>query len=61
MEEIDAANDLKAGMAVTVGNIEMIAPNILRFIALSHNTVRGAAGGCVLLAELALAENLIGD
>lgn len=61
MEELDATNDLKAGMAVTVGNIEMIAPNILRFIALSHNTVRGAAGGCVLLAELALAEKLIGD
>ena len=60
-EEIDASNDLKAGMAVTVGNIEMIAPSILRFIALSHNTIRGAAGGCVLLAELALAENIIGD
>ena len=55
----DRENNLKSGMAITVGKLELLAPNILSFHALSHNTVRGAAGGCILLAELAIAENVI--
>ena len=55
------SHDLKAGMGVTVGAMEMLTPRILRFRALSHNTIRGAAGGCILLAELALAEGVIGN
>ena len=39
------------GMTTTVGNIR-VDGNIIRFDALSHNTVRGAAGGVILLAEL---------
>jgi aspartate-semialdehyde dehydrogenase len=31
----------------------------MRFISLSHNTLRGAAGGAVLMAELLCAENYI--
>lgn len=40
------------GMAVTVGRLR--AGNVLdiRFASLSHNTVRGAAGGAILTAEL---------
>jgi aspartate-semialdehyde dehydrogenase len=57
----DPSRDLKAGMGVTVGAMEMLTPRILRFRALSHNTIRGAAGGCILLAELALAEGVIGN
>ena len=30
-----------------------------RFIALSHNTVRGAAGGAILMAELLAAEGYL--
>jgi aspartate-semialdehyde dehydrogenase len=44
--------DAGAGMSVTVGRIR--ADNVLdyRFVALSHNTVRGAAGAAILNAEL---------
>ena len=40
------------GMAATVGRIR-VADRVLRFFVLSHNTVRGGAGGSVLNAELA--------
>ena len=44
--------DAGGGMGVTIGRLR---PDVLfdwRFVALSHNTVRGAAGGAVLTAEL---------
>lgn len=44
----DAGN----GMAVTIGRLRPDAIFDYRFVALSHNTVRGAAGGAVLTAEL---------
>ena len=50
---VDPANDLQAGMAVVVGDVQMESSTRVRLRALSHNTVRGAAGGVVLLAELA--------
>jgi aspartate-semialdehyde dehydrogenase len=40
------------GMAVTVGRVRW-SPPYLRFFVLSHNAVRGGAGGSVLNAELA--------
>lgn len=46
------------GMTTTVGNIQ-VEGNIIRFDALSHNTVRGAAGGVILLAEFAVQESYI--
>jgi aspartate-semialdehyde dehydrogenase len=46
------------GMAVTVGRIRWDPP-YLRFFLLSHNAVRGGAGGSVLNAELALDEGLV--
>lgn len=46
------------GMATTVGNIR-VRGNIIRFDALSHNTIRGAAGGVILLAEFAVQESYI--
>ena len=53
------AVDLDAGMAIVVGNLESPEPMVLQFQALSHNTIRGAAGGLIFLAELALHMNLI--
>ena len=53
------AEDLKAGMAVVVGNIRCSGPNTVHFEAYSHNTLRGAAGGVVFLAEMACAMNLV--
>ncbi|MGP8077995.1 MAG: aspartate-semialdehyde dehydrogenase [Thermoplasmata archaeon] len=46
------------GMAVTVGRVRW-APPYLRFFVLSHNAVRGGAGGSVLNAELARAEGYL--
>lgn len=46
------------GMAVTVGRIRKHG-NYLRFMTLSHNTVRGAAGGSVLNAEIAISRGLL--
>ena len=51
----DAGN----GMAVTVGRLRPDAIFDWRFVCLSHNTVRGAAGGAVLTAELLTAEKYI--
>ncbi len=46
------------GMAVTIGRPRFQGRS-LRLFALVHNTIRGAAGGCLLNAELALAAGLI--
>lgn len=43
--------DSENGMAVTVGRLRLVKDRIL-FVGLSHNTVRGAAGGGILNAEL---------
>ena len=52
----DAGN----GMAVSVGRLRECAVLDYRFVALSHNTVRGAAGGAILGAELLKAKGYLG-
>ena len=52
--------NLSAGMSVYVGEIEVTGKK-LKFKLLSDNTIRGAAGYGVLLAELLLAEEIIQD
>ncbi len=52
----DAGN----GQAVSIGRLRPDALFDWRFIALSHNTVRGAAGGAVLMAELLRADGYLG-
>lgn len=47
---------LENGMAVSVGRLREDSVFDYRFIGLSHNTLRGAAGGAVLLAELLAAK-----
>jgi aspartate-semialdehyde dehydrogenase len=44
--------DIGSGMGVAIGRLRPDALFDYRFICLSHNTVRGAAGGAVLTAEL---------
>jgi aspartate-semialdehyde dehydrogenase len=51
--------DLGDGMAVSVGRIRPCAVLSTRFVALGHNTVRGAAGASILNAELMKAEGLL--
>lgn len=48
--------DLEKGMAVSVGRLREDTQFDVKFICLAHNTLRGAAGGAVLLAELLCAE-----
>jgi aspartate-semialdehyde dehydrogenase len=48
------------GMAVTVGRLRDCNVFDYRFVGMHHNTVRGAAGGSILTAELLLARGLIG-
>lgn len=47
------------GMSVTVGRLRPCNVFDYRFVGLSHNTVRGAAGGAVLMAELLTAKGFI--
>jgi aspartate-semialdehyde dehydrogenase len=44
------------GMTVTVGRVRECPLLDLRFVLLGHNTVRGAAGAAVQIAELLKAE-----
>ena len=48
--------DLEGGMAVTAGRLREDTQYDYKFVCLSHNTLRGAAGGAVLLAELLAAK-----
>ena len=50
---------IENGMAVSVGRLREDSQYDYKFAALSHNTLRGAAGGAVLLAELLCAEGYI--
>ena len=47
------------GMAISVGRLRPDTQYDYKFVCLSHNTLRGAAGGAILLAELLCAEGYI--
>ncbi|MEM1201656.1 MAG: aspartate-semialdehyde dehydrogenase [Acidobacteriota bacterium] len=51
--------DRDGGMAAVVGRLRPCPLLGVKFVTLSHNTLRGAAGGSILLAELALAQGRI--
>ena len=51
--------DLEGGMAISLGRLRPDTQYDYKFVGLSHNTLRGAAGGAVLLAELLCAEGYI--
>jgi len=52
--------DYERGMGVSVGRLREDTVYDYKFVGLSHNTVRGAAGGAVLCAELLKAQGYIG-
>ena len=57
---LDAERD--GGMTVSVGRVRTCRILDVKFVALGHNTIRGAAGAAVLNAELMRAEGLlVGD
>jgi len=51
--------DFEKGMGVTLGRLREDLLLDWRFVCLSHNTLRGAAGGAVLMAELLQAEGYL--
>lgn len=51
--------NLEGGMAISIGRLREDTQYDYKFVCLSHNTLRGAAGGGVLLAELLCAEGYI--
>ena len=51
--------DLGNGMTISIGRLRPDTQYDYKFVCLSHNTLRGAAGGAVELAELLCAEGYI--
>ncbi len=56
MPQTKLHRDLEGGMAISIGRLREDTQYDYKFVGLSHNTLRGAAGGAVLLAELLCAE-----
>ena len=54
--QIKSERNLENGMAISVGRLREDTQYDYKFVCMSHNTLRGAAGGAVLLAELLCAE-----
>ena len=59
MPQTKLHRNLETGMAVSIGRLREDSQYDYKFVCLSHNTLRGAAGGAVLLAELLCAEGYI--
>lgn len=51
--------EIEGGMAVSIGRLRSDSQYDIKFVCLSHNTIRGAAGGGILMAELLCAEGYI--
>lgn len=54
--QIKSERNLENGMAVSIGRLRTDTQYDYKFVCMSHNTLRGAAGGAVLLAELLAAQ-----
>lgn len=57
--QVTADVDFENGMGISVGRLREDNVYDYKFVGLSHNTVRGAAGGAVLCAELLKAQGYI--
>lgn len=57
--QVKADVDYEKGMGITVGRLREDKVYNYKFVGLSHNTVRGAAGGAVLCAETLKAKGFI--
>ncbi|MBN2330605.1 MAG: aspartate-semialdehyde dehydrogenase [Candidatus Aenigmarchaeota archaeon] len=55
----EGISELARGMAVTVGRVRECRILDYKFVLLSHNTIRGAAGASILNAELMLKKGMI--
>ncbi len=57
--QIKSERNLENGMAISVGRLRPDTQYDIKFVCMSHNTIRGAAGGAVLMAELLCAKGYI--
>lgn len=57
--QVQADVDYENGMGISIGRLREDSIYDYKFVGLSHNTVRGAAGGAVLCAELLKAKGFI--
>ena len=61
MPQIKLHRNLENGMAISIGRLREDTQYDYKFVCMSHNTLRGAAGGAVLLAELLCAEGYMDE
>ena len=54
--QIKTAREIDGGMAISCGRLRESTQYDYKMVSMSHNTLRGAAGGAVLLAELLTAK-----
>ena len=54
--QIKTAREIDGGMAISCGRLRESTQYDYKMVSMSHNTLRGAAGGAVLLAELLAAK-----
>ena len=52
MPQTRLCRDTEHGMAACIGRLRPDSQYDYKFVCLSHNTIRGAAGGAILMAEL---------
>lgn len=57
--QIKSERNLENGMAISVGRLRADTQYDIKFVCMSHNTIRGAAGGAILMAELLCAKGYI--
>lgn len=57
--QIKSARELEGGMAISIGRLREDTQYDYKFVCMSHNTLRGAAGGAVLMAELLAAKGYL--
>lgn len=57
--QIKLDRNLENGMGISIGRIREDSQYDIKFVCMSHNTVRGAAGGAILLAEMLCREGYI--
>lgn len=57
--QIKSERNIENGMGISVGRLREDAQYDIKFVCMSHNTIRGAAGGAILLAEMLCREGYI--
>lgn len=57
--QIKSERNLENGMGISVGRLRKDTQYDIKFVCMSHNTIRGAAGGAILLAEMLCREGYI--